>query len=808
VVNSTSAWALSDNIAPLVGVGLGIPLLAVLVWSGFLLRRLRSSQAENTRAATRTKALLDAAPAGCLFWRHDPKPLAELSVEGMPRGFTLLGLDHLGLGADAFERISQQFESECRAPLGAALRALSQDGAPFDGKFRTLDARSLEMTGRREGAECVLWIAEVTTLENLRTDAKAKFNENADLQNMLDLLPLAVWWRDASLKIEGCNARYALALDATKDRVINGNWELAPDRREAGLARRAQLAGAAMSESAYVIIDGERRLFEFSEAPLSGDKEETDGGRRIGCYALDVTTLETVQSDLAEQIAAHDNVLESLGSGIAIFGQDKRLKFFNNAFLDLWRVGREYLLEEPLLGDVLEILRDRRQLPEYVDFSEFKREMSGLFTTLIEPREELLHLPDERTLRMLVTPHPMRGLMFVYEDVTDRLALERSYNTLIAVQNESLNNLHEAIAVFGADGRLKLWNDATTTMWGVDDPDALLETHIGDLIERTRTYFEPSSDWAAQKQRLILVITEPQSREGRLEHTDGSILDYKCVPLPDGGCLLGYIDVTDGFRVQRALEDRNAALEQADRMKSEFIATMSHELRTPLNAIIGFTEILDNRFFGELEPRQKEYVQGILAASRHLLSLINDILDLASVESGNMAIEIEAVDIRGMLNDLVDVFRSRAVPDEASLDVNCPVGIGDMAADRRRLRQALYNLVSNALQFTPSDGKVEISAWREDTEILFQISDSGVGIEPEDQDRVFEKFERTSRGGREGDAGLGLLLVKSIIEFHGGSVTIYSQGERGTSITCRIPDSPPVANSPTEITGANRPSLS
>ncbi|MGY8957957.1 MAG: hypothetical protein ACKVKG_00210, partial [Alphaproteobacteria bacterium] len=155
MVNSTSAWALSDNIAPLVGVGLGIPLLAVLVWSGFLLRRLRSSQAENTRAATRTKALLDAAPAGCLFWRHDPKPLAELSVEGMPRGFTLLGLDHLGLGADAFERISQQFESECRAPLGAALRALSQDGAPFDGKFRTLDARSLEMTGRREGAECV-----------------------------------------------------------------------------------------------------------------------------------------------------------------------------------------------------------------------------------------------------------------------------------------------------------------------------------------------------------------------------------------------------------------------------------------------------------------------------------------------------------------------------------------------------------------------------------------------------------------------------------------------------------------------------
>jgi len=167
-----------------------------------------------------------------------------------------------------------------------------------------------------------------------------------------------------------------------------------------------------------------------------------------------------------------------------------------------------------------------------------------------------------------------------------------------------------------------------------------------------------------------------------------------------------------------------------------------------------------------------------------------------------MTIEIEAVDIRIMLNDLMDVFRSRAVPDEASLDVNCPADIGEMAADRRRLRQALYNLVSNALQFTPPEGNVEITAWREETDVLFKISDSGVGIAPEDQDRVFEKFERTSSGGRAGGAGLGLSLVKSIIELHGGSVTIYSQGEPGTSITCRIPDTPVHESSITAITDA------
>ena len=200
-----------------------MPLLAVLVWSGFLLRRIKSSHAELLRAATQTKALLATAPAGCLFWRHDPEATATPSVEGTAQGFALIGLHHDDLRSDVLVGITQQFRSACRAPLLSALMALSKDGTPFDGEFETLDARILEMTGRREGADCVLWFADVTTQGILRADAKAKSIENTNLQNMLDLLPIAVWWRDATLKIEGCNARYASALDATKDLVIDGN---------------------------------------------------------------------------------------------------------------------------------------------------------------------------------------------------------------------------------------------------------------------------------------------------------------------------------------------------------------------------------------------------------------------------------------------------------------------------------------------------------------------------------------------------------------------------------------------------------
>jgi signal transduction histidine kinase len=769
------------------GAGLGVPLVIAVAAIVMLMRRVRMADAVGMRARSR----LEAAPVGYIMWPHDD----DSGLSGSIRGFELLGLRSEDDHGVALSVISGQFDAGDRVSLADALARLSDDGAPFDGLYRTEDRRALTLAGRRDGADCLIWIADSSEQSRLSEALQAQTGEASILRGMLDLLPLPVWWRDGDLRLEGCNASYAAALDDDQRRVVAENRELAPEAREAGLARRARMAGVAMSESMPVIIDGERRLFEFTEAPLksSADKDSVGQGtgERVGGYALDVTALENVQSELADYIAAHAEVLESLGTAIAIFGPDKRLQFFNNAFLDLWRIGRDRVADEPLLGDVLEILRARRRLPEYVDFAEHKREMAALFMTLIEPREELLHLPDERTLRMLVAPHPMGGLLFVYEDVTDRLALERSYNTLIAVQNESLNNLHEAIAVFGADGRLKLWNNAALTMWGFVDSETLMEMHIGDILEESRQFFETRSDWPTLKQRLMLSITEPTSRDGRLERLDGSILDYKCVPLPDGGCLVGYIDVSDSFRVRRALEDRNAALEQADRMKSEFIANVSYELRTPLNAIIGFTEILENRYFGELEPRQAGYVDGILAASNHLLSLINDILDLASIEAGHMTLEMAPVDIREMLDGLLESFQSRAIPDDAALNVFCPVGIGEMIADVKRLRQALYNLVANALRFTPSDGQVTISVRREGQDILFLVTDSGIGIAAEDHERVFEKFERTERGGRDIGVGLGLPLVRSLIDLHGGCVEIVSSDRTGTNVECRVPVTPP-----------------
>ncbi|HYU12701.1 MAG TPA: ATP-binding protein, partial [Stellaceae bacterium] len=443
--------------------------------------------------------------------------------------------------------------------------------------------------------------------------------------------------------------------------------------------------------------------------------------------------------------------------------------------------------------EVLERLRERRRIPEFADFRIFKRQQLGLFTSLIEAQHELMHLPDGRTLSVSVSPHPLGGLIFVYEDVTDRLALERSYNTLIEVQRETLDNLYEGTALFGSDGRLKLHNPAYRTIWDLSETELVGEPHISDIVERTRRFYDDGGDWQMMRQHIIANITAQTPTSGPLDRRDGSVLQLATVPLPDGNVLLTCLDVSDTARVERVLRERNEALETADRLKSEFIANVSYELRTPLNAIIGFAEILANQYFGTLSPRQLDYSRGILDSSHRLMSLINDILDLATIEAGYMALETSRVDVRGMLQAVITLTRERARSRDLALTLRCPRDIGTIDADERRLKQALFNLISNAVKFTPAGGSIRLEARRDDSDLILAVSDTGVGIPTVDQERVFEKFERGNPQARESGAGLGLSLVKSLIELHGGSVLIQSTPGSGTTISCRLPAAPQLA---------------
>jgi signal transduction histidine kinase len=643
--------------------------------------------------------------------------------------------------------------------LEKARLALQSGGAAFSTTFVTRNGAAYAVEGRRSASgDTVLWLLDASAA----VTAQRVRQEVADLRQMLDTIPLPVWRRGPDGILVDCNRAYASALDTTADLAIAEGREFA--------------SGACPGECRHVVIGGSRRLVDIGEVPCST-------GGTIG-FACDRTDREAAEAELWRHINAHAAVLETIRASVAIYGPDKRLKFFNAAFASMWGIAEDWLAAQPSFEEVLERLREARRLPEAADFRAFKCEQLQLFTSVIRPQQDLLHLPDGRTLLLSISPHPFGGLTFVYEDVSDRLALERSCNTLTKVRRATLDHLFEGIAVYGSDGRLKLHNPAYLALWELSGDDVAGEPHIGEILDKTRALLDNSGDWDARKQRTISKVTAQAPASGPVYRTDGSMLQEATVPLPDGNVLVTYLDVTDTARYERVLRERNEALETAGRLKSEFVANVSHELRTPLNAIIGFADILTNQYFGDLNPRQLDYSRGILQSSEQLRRLIDDISDLATIEAGYMVLETGRVEIFEMLKTVLALTRGRAKSRGLEIELCCPPEIGVIAADDRRIKQALFNLISNAIKFTPPGGAIRIEAERRESELLLTVTDSGIGIPPSDQTRMFEKFER---GMPRSGAGLGLSLVKSLIDLHGGTVTIDSAAGRGTTITCRLP---------------------
>ena len=227
----------------------------------------------------------------------------------------------------------------------------------------------------------------------------------------------------------------------------------------------------------------------------------------------------------------------------------------------------------------------------------------------------------------------------------------------------------------------------------------------------------------------------------------------------------------------------------ASRHKSEFLANMSHELRTPLNAIIGFSQVLDERVFGELNEKQAEYINDIHESGAHLLSLINDILDLSKVEAGRMELDLKKFDVRVALDNALTLVKERSLRHGLILEVDLDPGLGNMVADERKLKQILLNLLTNAIKFTPEGGTISISADIDEKILNIAIRDTGIGISPEDQKLVFEEFRQAS--GKDGQVtegtGLGLTLTKRFVEMHGGEISVESEPGKGSIFSFSLP---------------------
>ncbi|MBY0291796.1 MAG: PAS-domain containing protein [Alphaproteobacteria bacterium] len=673
------------------------------------------------------------------------------------------------------------------AKVELAIDKLIRENLPFQIHVHAKESDTIYIfEGDFLDGKSVLWIKNITdTIHKERLYAETlQKNETllANLQTTLDLLPILIWHRDEHQKINYCNSAYSIAVQSPSQKVYEEGIELIQSRFARILARKALNTGEQQNFESVAIADGDRRYFRICEIPNAKDQGT------LG-IAYDITELNDVRTEIKRLIHAHDEVLDHLSTAISIYDAEGMLHYYNQAYVNLHSFDEDFLKARPRLDEVLEELRSRRQLPEYADFPAYKKRRLQQLKEQVAPQEDLMHLPDERTLRIFSAPHPMGGLLFIFEDVTDYLALERKNKTLLDAYQATLDNLFEGVVVIGSDNRLRIFNPSFVRLWSFEGNDIKPGQHLTTIIEKLKDLFDYEENWEPYKAQLIENVTDRVPKTGQLKRKDGMIVNFRYLPLPNGDHLLSYTDATDTCRVQQALQERNEALETADRLKSEFIANVSYELRAPLNTIIGFTEILSHQYFGNLNERQIDYINGVLESSNKLLHLVNDILDLASIEAGYLTLLPQNVNIPTLLKEVAALIAKRAETNRQYIVLKCDKDVGDWFLDQRRLKQALFNLISNAIKFTPAEGKITLTAEIKEDMLEISVVDTGVGIAPEDQTRLFEKFERGKNIIHMG-AGLGLSLVKNLIELHGGYIKLFSDLNKGTKVTCFIPKAP------------------
>ncbi len=674
--------------------------------------------------------------------------------------------------------------------LESALDKLRSNGEPFRLKATSRDARQLEIEGRPVAGRAVLRIRELSGLKleaaRLQSLQAAALEEVKVLRTLLDAVAFPAWTRDSAGQLTWVNAAYARAVEAgsQEDAVSRGVELIESPAREASAAART--SGAAWRGRAQALVAGERRMLEIVETPA---------GAGSAGMAADVSEAEFLRSTLHQQMQAHQRTLDELSTAVAIFDGAQRLVFHNVAYRQLWALDQSWLDENPADSEILDRLRAARLLPEEADYRAWKAELLHAYQSL-DTEERDWHLPDGRTLRVVISPNAQGGVTYLFDDVTEHYHLISQFNALMRVQNETLDTLKEGVAVFGSDGRLKLFNPAFAALWALTPSDLDGQPHIDRVTQLIAPLFAAAENWTALRSAIAGMPEERIGFERRLSRRDGRVFDCAAAPLSDGATLLTFIDTTASVNIERALTERNQALSErnqalteAERLRNEFVHHVSYELRSPLTNIIGFIQLLDDPANGPLNEKQREYAGYVKKSSAALLALINDILDLASIDADAMELALEEVDIAQTIKAAAEDVADRLA--EASLTLRTPVaeGIGGFTADGKRIRQILFNLLTNAIGFSAPGQTITLGAERNGGKIIFTVSDEGSGISPEIRDHVFGRFKTYTSGARHRGAGLGLSIVRSFVELHGGSVEIESVPGQRTSVTCIFPAS-------------------
>ncbi len=691
-----------------------------------------------------------------------------------------------------FANIISLIEQDDVEELTLNFNKLQRTGQPFEKTVTTIDKKNLKILGAKiliEGLETtVLWGRDVTESSSLMDsieDDLIKARVKVDcLYEILNALPLQVWKRNSDLDIIYCNKTYADSLDTTPDNVIFDNMPLVPGvilGQGHSLAENVKKCGKALSISQFAVIDGVRKKLSIHEQPALGDGY-------IG-YALDITEKENLSDNLNKVITANWEVLENISTAIAIFGEDMRLIFFNSSYQHLMKLDSSWLHSKPTYGEILDERRNNRQLPEHADFQAFKKSQLAMFTSITAPFQDLMHLPNNKSLRMVVAPYPLGGLLFMYEDVTDSLTLQRKNNTLLAVQKETLDHLYEGVMVYGSDNRLKIINNSMLDIWNIEmSANELKGCHLIEILDKIKDLLDFGPDWKIFRENAVSNLTDRIAKKGKLMKKDGSTILFSYVPLPDGAHMHSFVDITDTCTIEKAIVEKNQALKTAQTLRFEFVSGISSEIKEPLNVLIGFAELLMHQYCGELNQKQVEYCRFILSAANQLNELIGNLLEMVSIDIDSIKLQYSSFSMQDTLSEVVESLQHRIK--EKNIDIVSTYTPEDVIfrGDKVRIKQAVFNILINAIQFTPPNGQIDMRLTLDDNNIKIVVRDGSNVRGKGTPKTVFKRSSSKMVNFLSADAnGISIPLVRSLIELHGGSLHVSSDIEGGTSVICTLP---------------------
>jgi signal transduction histidine kinase len=733
-------------------------------------RELKVHLADSRHNVSRLQALIGDKNRRIVVWdglSDKPEFLGQLPAEtGAPQA----DRDFLAFG--------RWLKSGSAVEIERAVERLRSQAQSFDLIIETSREEVIEAQGRVSGGQAFV---RFVALNNLRAEA-AELKLERDrlvqalttLQGLLDQIDLPVWQRAADGSLAWVNEAYAEAVEA-KDAAsaVREGRELLPTIAREKI-RASSTYDTPFHDKVSTVVSGNRSFFDVVDA------RSASGSAGI---AINVSDVEAVREELVRTLKSHAETLDHLATPVAIFDGEQRLQFYNQAFQRMWDIETAFLERKPGNGELLDRLRAAGKLPEQLNWKQWKDAALAVYRA-IDTQTDLWHLPNGQTLRVFATARPQGGATWVFENLTEKVDLETRYNTLVQVQDETIDHLAEGVAVFSPDGRIRLSNPAFRALWGISEAEAKSGTHIRAIEQACAPSYDRPDGWKRFAHIITSFDDERPSCQGVLELRTGLVLDFAVIPLSNAQTMLTFVNITDSVRVSRALTEKNDALRKADALKNDFVQHVSYELRSPLTNIIGFADLLKTPSMGELSDRQSEYVDHIATSSAVLLTIVNDILDLATVDAGIMELDYSEINLTDLLDDVSMQFADRLHEAQVTLEIIAPDNLGTIVADQQRLKQILIKLLSNAANFAPAGSAIGLKCWRDGNDLLFTVSDRGPGIPQDVLKTVFNRFESH---GRHGGAGLGLSIVESFVSLHHGSVTIDSHEGRGTVVTCRLP---------------------